>query len=83
MKKILKKIKSALTSNYFEDLIERYMINNTHSSLVSLHPEKGINEKKSAELKKKLEEIKNSFDEKTLNEIIDNCKKLKRKTKYT
>jgi len=75
--KNLEKIKSALTSNYFEDLIERYMINNTHSSLVSLHPEKGINEKKSAELKKKLEEIKNSFDEKTLNEIIDNCKKLK------
>ncbi|EGT3615015.1 insulinase family protein [Clostridium perfringens] len=75
--KDLEKIKTALTSNYFEKLIEEYMLNNTHSSLVSLHPERGINEKKSEELKKKLEDIKNSFDEKTLDEIINNCKKLK------
>ncbi|HHD2751683.1 TPA: insulinase family protein [Clostridium perfringens] len=75
--KDLEKIKTALTSNYFEKLIEEYMVNNTHCSLVSLHPERGINEKKAAELKKKLDNIKNSFDEKTLDEIINNCKKLK------
>ncbi|MDZ4992872.1 insulinase family protein [Clostridium perfringens] len=75
--KDLEKIKTALTSNYFEKLIEEYMVNNTHCSLVSLHPERGINEKKAAELKKKLDNIKNSFDEKTLDEVINNCKKLK------
>ncbi|MGG5461967.1 insulinase family protein [Clostridium sp. B9] len=73
----LKKIKTALTTNYFEDLIEEFMVKNTHSSLVSLNPERGVNEKKANELKEKLEKVKNSFGEETLTEIIDNCKKLK------
>lgn len=77
--KNLKKIKTALTTDYFEKLIDKYMINNKHASLVSLHPERGINEKKARNLKENLEKLKNSFDQKTLEEIIENCKKLKKR----
>ncbi|WP_300349652.1 insulinase family protein [Clostridium sp.] len=77
--KNLKKIKTALTTDYFEKLIDKYMINNKHASLVSLHPERGVNEKKARNLKENLEKLKNSFDEKTLEEIIENCKKLKKR----
>ncbi len=77
--KNLKKIKTALTTDYFEKLIDKYMINNKHASLVSLHPERGVNEKKARNLKENLEKLKNSFDQKTLEEIIENCKKLKKR----
>ena len=77
--KNLEKVKSALSSNYFEELIDKYLLKNPHSSLVSLHPKKGINEEKATKLKEKLENIKKGFDDKTLDEIIENCKNLKKR----
>ena len=73
----LAKVKTALTTDYFENLIEKYILNNNHSSLVSLHPKKGLNEDKQKKLEEKLEKIKESFSEKELEELIDRCKKLK------
>lgn len=71
------KIKEALKSNYFEQLIEKYILSNSHSSLIVLKPEKGANEKKATQLKEKLNNIKASLSEKELEEIIERGKKLK------
>ncbi|MCM0647257.1 insulinase family protein [Clostridium swellfunianum] len=73
----LAKVKTALTSNYFEKLIEQYLLNNTHSSLVVVNPKKGLGEQKAEELKKKLADYKASLSEAELNKIIDNTAKLK------
>ncbi|MGL4451655.1 MAG: insulinase family protein [Sarcina sp.] len=73
----LAKVKQALTSNYFEALIEKYILENTHSSLVSLHPKKGLNEEKQQALDEKLKKIKESFSNEEIQLLIDRCKKLK------
>ncbi|MGL4740214.1 MAG: insulinase family protein [Sarcina sp.] len=73
----LTKVKTALTTNYFEDLIEKHILNNSHSSLVSLHPKKGLNEEKQEKLKEKLSVFKASLSDKQIIELIDSCKNLK------
>ncbi|MGL5820702.1 MAG: insulinase family protein [Sarcina sp.] len=73
----LAKIKTALTTNYFEDLIQKYILDNNHSSLVSLYPKKGLNESKQENLKNKLTQFKQSLSDEEINDLIDSCKNLK------
>lgn len=75
--KDLKKIKTALTTNYFEQLIEKYILNNSHSSLVSLHPKKGLNQEKTKLLEEKLKAYKDSLSKDEIIKTIDSCKALK------
>ena len=72
-----KNIKKGLTTDYFEKLIEKYLLNNTHSSLVMLSPVRGQNEKDEDELVNKLEKIKASMSESEIENIISRCEKLK------
>lgn len=74
---ILKKIKSALTTDYFEKLIKQYLIDNRHCSLLILRPQKGISEQKAEGTRIKLAEYKNSLSDKELEQIINQTKKLK------
>jgi presequence protease len=73
----LAKIKTALETNYFEKLIEQYLLNSKHSSLVVVNPKKGLGEQKSEELRKKLADYKASLSEDELNKIIENTNKLR------
>lgn len=74
---VLNKVKTALTDNYFESLIEKYLLNNTHRSLVIAKPKKGLAEEKAKELAKRLADYKASLSEDEINKIIENTKKLK------
>jgi Zn-dependent M16 (insulinase) family peptidase len=74
---MLEKIKSALTTNYFEDLIEKYILNNKHGSVVVLKPAKGILEAKAEELKKELANYKATLSESEIDKLIEDTKKLK------
>lgn len=74
---LIESVKKALTSRYFEDLIEKYLINSNHSSIVLLKPEKGLNDRKEKELQDKLSRYKDSLSEKELDEVIEKCKNLK------
>lgn len=73
----LDKIKSALTTNYFEALIEKYLLGNKHSSLLILKPKKGLSEERENKLKSKLAEYKKSLSDKELEMIIEQTKQLK------
>lgn len=73
----LTKIKAALTTNYFEKLIEQYLINNTHSSMVILNGKKGLAEEKSRIVEEKLASHKKSLSESEIEEIIKGTKALK------
>ncbi|MGV8981165.1 insulinase family protein [Clostridium sp.] len=73
----LSKIKAALTTNYFEDLIEEYLINNTHSSFVILNGKKGLAEQKSKAVEEKLAKYKAGLSEKQIDEILGGTKTLK------
>ena len=74
--KAIENVKKALTSNYFERLIEKYLLNNTHSSLLVLKPEKGLAEKEEVELKEKLKSYKESLSNEELDEIVEETKSL-------
>lgn len=74
---VLQKIKSALTSSYFEKLIEKYLLSNTHRSLLVLRPKKGLAEANDERIKEALARYKNSLSEKELEKLIEQTAKLK------
>lgn len=73
----LNKIKKALTSNYFEKLIEEYLINNNHRSLLIVKPEKGLSEKKAREVRDELDSYRKTLSDNEIDKIIEDTKKLK------
>ncbi len=75
----LSQIKKALTSDYFEKLIEKYILNNTHSSFIVLKPEKGLTESRNRETEIKLERYKQGLSDRDLDKIIENTKKLQKR----
>lgn len=77
----LNKIKTALNDNYFEKIIDKYILNNNHSSLIMLKPEKGLEEKKEKDLKEHLKEFKDGLNEEELNKIVLDTVHLKERQK--
>lgn len=73
----LKKIKTALTTNYFENLISKYLLDNPHSSILMVKPSKSLAEKTENEIKEKLKNFKEHLSEDELNKIVEDTKKLK------
>ncbi|MDF2840463.1 MAG: peptidase [Clostridia bacterium] len=73
----LEKVKTALTTNYLEDIIAKYLLDNNHSSLLILKPKKGLSEERESKLKNKLAEYKKSLSDKELEHIIEQCNLLK------
>ena len=51
-------LKEQVETDYFEQLIQKYLLNNKHASVVIIEPEKGLNAKNEAALEKKLAEYK-------------------------
>lgn len=72
-----KQLKEALSTDYFEQLIERYLLNNTHGSLLVLKPEKGLSTEKEKQLEEKLAAYKETLSEAELETIIEEGKALK------
>ncbi len=67
----LAKVKKALTTPYFENLIQSMLLNNNHRNLLVVVPEKGFNEKKELELKELLEDKKTSMKEEEVLDLIN------------
>jgi Zn-dependent M16 (insulinase) family peptidase len=73
----LNKIKASINNKYFENFIEKYMINNSHCSLVVLNPKKRLEESKTKALDEKLQSYKASLSEIQLQQLNGRNKKLK------
>ncbi|HZK58016.1 MAG TPA: insulinase family protein, partial [Clostridia bacterium] len=74
--KSLDNIRTALETNYFEALIRRYMLNNPHSSLIILEPERGLENKRQREEGEMLEEYKKQLNKDEIQQLIDINRKL-------
>ena len=70
-------LKKQADTGYYENLIQKYLLDNTHGSVVSLVPEKGMNTKTEETLKKQLEEYKSQLTEEQLETLIADTKHLK------
>ena len=70
-------LKNEIENNYFEGLIKKYFLENTHSSLVEIYPEAGLQKKEDDEFRKQMAEKKASFSDAELEKIIADTKHLK------
>lgn len=73
---VLDKIKKEMFNGYFENLIKEHLLNNSHVSLITMEPHKGLTEQKETALKEKLKKIKEGLSEKEIDSIIEKGKKL-------
>lgn len=73
----LRKIKTALKTNYFERLIEQYLLNNKHQALVVLKPRHGLAEVKEEELRKHLAQYKASLSDAEIQKLVEQTQRLR------
>lgn len=70
-------LREYIHTDYFEQLIDQYLLHSNHSSLLVLVPERGLTKKQETETAQKLQKIKDRLSEKELQKIIDETKALK------
>ncbi len=70
-------LKERVETDYFENLLKQYFLENNHASVVIVEPEKGLNAKKEAELEEKLKNYKESLSEAEIQKIIADTKALR------
>lgn len=73
----LKAIREGLKTTYFEDLIRQCILENNHKALVSIYPEKGLQEEKEQAERDKLAALKASLSDEDIAAIVADTKKLK------
>ena len=72
-----KELKEDAKKGYFEKLIEEYILNNNHKSVIGLVPEYGLEKKKEEEEARKLSEYKKTLSEDELKALVKDTKALK------
>jgi len=73
----LANIKSALTGDYFERLIKKYLLNNNHRNTYLLKPHPGLVEEMNSNERQRLLDYRKELSENELKRIIEQTKSLK------
>lgn len=76
--KYIAHLRQGLKGNYFESLIENYLLDNTHKAIVTLLPQPGKEEAEQKIAAAKMQEIKASMSTEELQKYIDECAELHR-----
>lgn len=63
-------LKSKVKEGYFEQLIQKYLLDNTHGAIVVVKPEKGRTARQDKELEEKLQNYKNSLKEVEIEKLV-------------
>ncbi len=69
-------LKKQVGTRYYEDLIQKYLLDNTHGAIVIVKPELGRTARMDAELDAKLQEYKASLGDEEIREMVSRTKKL-------
>ena len=75
----MKALREDLSKGYFENLLLKYVIKNSHQVLITMKAEKGLIEKKNAETQKKLSAYKSSLSDNQIEQIIKETEDLKKR----
>lgn len=70
-------LKEQIETNYFEQLLQTYFLDNTHASLVILKPKVGLTEEIDKNVKEQLKAYKESLSKEQLEQLVKNTKALK------
>ena len=74
---IFNTLKEKLETKYFEELIEKYLINNNHKAIVIAKPSTTYQNEKEEALKNKLAAYKNSLSDDEIEKLVNDTKALK------
>ena len=74
--KTYEELRNLIDTNYYEELIREYLINNNHKSKLFIVPKKGLTATKDKELVDKLQEYKKSLSKEEIELIIKQTKDL-------
>lgn len=74
---IFSTLRENIKTDYYEKLIEKYLINTTHKGLVIARPSETLQEEKELKVKEKLQEFKKGLNDKDIEKIILETKELK------
>lgn len=69
-------LRSKIETDYFEELIEKYLLNNTHASFIILSPKRGLLAKREQRLAEKLETKRKSLTGADKEKLMDEQSKL-------
>ena len=69
-------LREKVKSGYFEGLVQKYLLENTHRSIVILKPQKGLLEKQEAAQKEKLAAIKAAMSSEDVEKVMETFRKL-------
>ena len=69
-------IRKALTEPYFENIIEKYILNNNHSSLIVLEAELNSNKKEEDKLRETLNNLKESLSSDEIKNLVQDTNEL-------
>lgn len=73
---LFKTLKERIDTDYYEKLVEKYLIHNQHKSVLVVSPKEGLTAQKEQALAKKLEAYKNSLTDAQIKEIVEETKAL-------
>ena len=72
------KLRRAVDTDYFEKLIQEYLIDNTHGSSVTVKPKRGLGNEKEEALAKELSDYKASLSDEEIKKLIEDTEHLKK-----
>lgn len=72
------KLRRAVDTDYFEKLIQEYLLDNTHGSSVTVKPKRGLGNEKEEALAKELSDYKASLSDEEIKKLIDDTEHLKK-----
>lgn len=70
-------LKEQIDTGYFEDLVQKYFLDNPHAALVAAVPKKGLAAERDEALRQKLAEYKASLSEEQKRELMERTKRLR------
>ena len=71
------RIRKAMNDGYFEGLLKRYILENSHSSLIILSPKKGLEEERRNRTRDKLKSIAAGLGENERHDLVTQTERLK------
>lgn len=74
---IFESLQAKVETNYFEGLIEKYLINNNHVAYIICSPSNTLNDEKSKALEEKLAKYKASLSKEEIDKLVADTKALK------
>ena len=74
---VLSELMKQVDSGYFEELVQKYFLENQHVSILVVKPQPGLTSKEDEALKKRLEEYKQTLSEAEIQKIVADTKALR------